>query len=813
MADRTDKDGPATPPLKSGKGGQGSGVSSTRIYLLLGIFFAGFMALVTLHQVTGYLIDELNRQTANERARLSIGEIIINDLVRIESGVYKMATIRGVRGQQRVRKDTLRGLDQLRDALRVLDQGGTLKRATHLNIESQERMIRSVEYHPNERESQYVLEVIDLSPKLLQVERKITRLAELLIQREQLRDSEERDAYVASIAEIKGFLRTLPPLFTRMNENANRLFFESRRRLDTLEEGIEERHRDYTLAELVLTIAIVVAVLSLGFVILAQVAASNRRLRETGEEMAAARRAAEQANLAKSSFLANMSHELRTPMNAVLGYAQLLQVDEKLSPTHREEVEQILQSGQHLLDLINEVLDLSKVEAGRLELEQIEFPLIELVEEVARTYGPQARAKGLELIVAPAPTLPAIASGDPTRLRQVLINLLGNAIKFTERGEVELSARPLDPEREDRRGEILFEVRDTGIGIPPENRERLFRPFTQGDESMTRRFGGTGLGLVLTKQLAEAMGGRLELESEAGRGSRFRVRIPLAAEAVACPPLAALEGKRILVVDGNATARAALGGLLRAWGAVRADAAEGAAALALMRAAAASAPYDWLIIDHHLHDMEGIELARRVSADTQYPTPRMILLTADAPPDERALLTAGVESHLSKPLVSGQLHDALLNPPPTPTTPSTAARPTPGGAPADDQLSGHILLVEDNFINRQVATGMLLQFGLKVESAEDGEEALQRLDESHFDLVLMDVQMPRMDGYEATRRLRERERERGAEPMAVIAMTANAMVGDREKCLEAGMDDHLPKPVEMEMLRERLGYWLGKDRG
>ena len=779
------------------------GVSSARVYQLLGLVLVGFLLLITLHQVTGYLIGELNRKAANEQARLSLGEILINDLVRIESSVYKMATIRGVRGQEHARREAEEQIEELRDALRVLDQGGVLQRTTRLNIHSQERMERTVEYHPDERESGYVLEVIDLRPKLVQIEGKIDTLAQLLVRHAVTTENNQGEAHLVVEAEIKGFLRSLPPQFTRMNENANRLFFESRRRLDTLEADLRERRDLYTLAELLLTIVIVVAVLSLGFMILRQVAASNRRLQQTGEEMAEARHAAEAANRAKSNFLANMSHELRTPMNAVLGYAQLLQADETLREEHREDIEQILTSGNHLLDLINEVLDLSKVEAGRLELERIEFPLIELLEEVAHTYGGEAHDKGLELILAPSPFLPAHATGDPTRLRQVLINLLSNAIKFTERGEVELCAKPLAG------GAIRFRVRDTGLGIPHEARDRLFQPFTQGDESMTRRFGGTGLGLVLTKELVEAMGGTISLESEPGHGSLFTVDIPLAVEAITPEPPAGLNGRRVLVVDGNTSARAALRGQLQAWGVDHADAGEGATALALLRAAG-DHPYDWLLIDQRLPDMEGVELAHQVVERSGGNPPRMLLLTTGPAPDEATLKAAAVEGRLSKPLRSSQLRQTLDQPPAAPAASAPLDAPAPPKSSPTPQLRGRVLLVEDNTVNRMVATGMLTQFGLEVESAVDGEQALARLAERRFDVVLMDVQMPRIDGYEATRRQRQRERESGATPTVIIAMTANAMVGDREKCLEAGMDDHLPKPVEMATLRERLEHWMSR---
>ncbi|GAB6040727.1 hybrid sensor histidine kinase/response regulator [Endothiovibrio diazotrophicus] len=396
---------------------------------------------------------------------------------------------------------------------------------------------------------------------------------------------------------------------------------------------------------------------------------SERKQMESA--MAEAIRNAEKANRAKSEFLANMSHELRTPMNAVLGYAQLLQGAPGLGEEQRGDVEEILTAGRHLLELINEVLDLAKMEAGRLELEQLEFVPAQLVEELAGTYGVQARAKGIELDAETAPTLPELVVGDPTRLRQVLVNLLGNAIKFTERGRICLAARPAEGEG------LLFEVSDSGIGIDAAVRDKLFQPFTQADESMTRRFGGTGLGLALCRKLVEAMGGEIGVDSEPGRGSRFWVRLPLAA----------------VPLGGKA---------------------------------------------------------------------------------------------------------------------SSAARSQSERA-AGGRYRGRVLVVEDNAVNRQVAVGMLVRFGLDPDTAADGEQALARLEEGRYDLVLMDLQMPVLDGDQATRRLREREQEGGLVPTPVVALTAYAMAGDREAALAAGMDDYLTKPVSLSELEAVLERWLSHE--
>jgi len=639
------------------------------IYVL--VIVSGFLLLVVLDGVFSHLISTLDERMDNERQRLRIGEVVLLDLKVLEADIYKMAITYNPRGQYLIQGDIVERLTQLEKALDVLEQGGTLDRVTRINIESQDSMRQRFTYQKEPNEV-FLLEVIDLRPKLARIRERTVELGEIMATHDTPQTNTDHTNNTQYVNAIKTYLRAVPPEFIRMNENAARLLFIGKQKTEELEQMIQQRTWLYQLIEGLFSALIIVVFSLFAYQFNRKLQATNKHLQRTSVDLLAAKQAAETANRAKSAFLANMSHELRTPLNAILGFAQILQQDPSLDATHRQDVDIIKRSGDYLLTLINDVLDLAKIEAGRLDLVPGHCDIDGFFRELANLFHMRTKGKGVVFQYESIGPLPYYIEIDEKRLRQICMNLLNNAVKFTEQGEVrlEVNYRTNDSKDDQLYGELIILVSDSGIGIATDEQEAIFEPFQQVGENEYKQQ-GTGLGLPITRSLVKQMGGHITLESEKGQGSRFTVQIPVPeleainfitqkTEEIVAIGYRRTDGVqgplRILEADDVSVNRSLVRGLLEPLGFEVTEVANGAEAVAITE----QQVFDMILMDLVMPKMDGLTATRQILARSSKVNRHIIALTAHAFDENRIeCLEAGCCEHLSKPLDKKKLLQML----------------------------------------------------------------------------------------------------------------------------------------------------------
>ena len=749
---------------------------------LIGLFIFGYSSLVGIHIVFGNIIDGLDNKVKNEYARNKIGEYILKEISNIETQYYKMAIHTNTNSITPIQKNIKKELDDIRKAIDILQNGGTLDTYIKLNIVGIDETIQKFVFTPN-KDKKYTFEAIDLKPKLDKIEIKIYEIDEIIDLKNAITANITQNELKRIKFKIQIFFKQIPSLFVRMKENANRLLYDSKKNLDLLEINIKNEKQYYKKLEIYITFIVMAFALMISYFVIKQIFKENEKLKNLKMNAEKSAIEASRASKIKSQFLANMSHEIRTPLNAIIGFSELLS-KEDIDQKSKEKASIITKSASALLNIINDILDISKVESGKFEISNNSFNLKKLLEQIVQLYSVSTKEKNIDFVYNLGEGIPKYVNSDETRIKQILSNILSNAIKFTPENKKVLFKIELK-KIENGIAKIMFLIKDEGIGISASEQKNIFEPFSQADGSISRKFGGTGLGLSISHKIIKMLGSNINLISKEGKGSTFYFDLDLKIDKNEIIDEKNLKYKfAILSENKNSKVRKHLETILKEFGST----------YELDKNTQTKENTDLLFCIDKIENIE--EISRKSNSPIVY-------LRENDHIDNKEEIKEYIDYYLDEPIYGSKIFNIIAQ--------ACSIETEKIKKIEDTKFKGKILVAEDNTNNQLLIDILLKNYGLDVTIVDNGQKACEKCKENDYDLILMDINMPIMDGITALKIIKK-EHELTNKYTPIIALTANTIKGDKEYYLEQGMDSYLSKPIENEKLLDILRTYLSKNK-
>ncbi len=755
---------------------------------LLGVFVLGYSSIITIHIIFKNIVDDLDYEIKNEYARYQIGEYILKEINSVERQYYQMAMSFNKRALLPIQKEIKKEIKEIKNAINILENGGLLKKYINLNIVGVSETVENIIFTPNKKIG-YTFESIDLKPKLYAIEQKLKDMENIIQIKNDILNKQADETTDDKRFKIQIFFKTIPPLFTRMKENASRLLYESKQNLTTLEKNVIKERKHYENLEYFITLVVISFIFILGYIVIKQILRKSKELENLTKKAKTSAQEASNANEIKSKFLANMSHEIRTPLNAIIGFSELL-LQSKLSSDDKEKADIIVKSAKALLNIINDILDLSKVESGKLEIFLENIDLKQTVSQVVELYSISAKQKDIRFIYNFEPNVPTTVQCDETRLKQVISNIISNAIKFTPKnGTVQFDIKLL--EHKNNMAKIRFSVKDTGVGISTKNQKNIFEAFSQADNSVSKKYGGTGLGLSISSKIINLLDSKIHIISKENEGSRFYFDLDLYTDdkIIEQTPHFKYNFALCSVVDDNEYIRKNLLNILEDYGKVFDNFED------INNAPKIDLIFCFNGVSNFIDNIKKVH--QKFHAPIIY-----VGNIHELNNDNNYILKEMMSFHIDIPLFGSKVFNIISEACNIDKQVSTET------INYNDILKGKILVAEDNPNNQILIKILLEQHNLQVDMAADGKEAYELYKKHDYDLIFMDINMPIMDGLTSMKHIRSFEDKNNIKPIPIIALTANAIKGDKEKYISEGMNDYLSKPIDNKTLLKVLKFYL-----